>query len=118
MTEINLLEETERTLAYHQKEWNDIAWIGGKDFYISSKQFIEAAKETNYDCGYGFEEVAVDLVICFDDGTWLSRESYDGSEFWIYNNYPQKPQTKFKGKVKLADTENYNAVGGLKRLNQ
>ena len=57
MPMINLFEETDLALIHYQKEWNDIAWIGGKDFYMSSKQFIEAAEETNYDCGYGFEEV-------------------------------------------------------------
>lgn len=117
MTEINLLEETERALACYSKTWNDISWIGGHDFYISVEQFKEAAKNTNYDCGYGNEEVAVDLVICFNNGSWLSRAEYDGSEWWKYNAYPQKPQMKFEGNVKLADTEGYEACYGLKNLN-
>lgn len=118
MTETNLLEETEYTLACHNKTWNDVSWIGGRDFYISIKQFKEAAKETNYDAGYGHEEVAIDLTICFNDGSWLSRESYDGSEFWRYNYYPQKPQIHYRGKVKLADPGGYDAWSGLKNLNQ
>ena len=44
MTEINLLEETERALACYNKTWDDIFWIGGHDFYISVEQFKEAAK--------------------------------------------------------------------------
>ena len=117
MTEINLLEETERALVYYNKTWDDISWIGGNDFYISIEQFKEAAKNTNYNCGYGSEEVAVDLVICFKDGSWLSRAEYDGSEWWKYNTYPKKPRNKFKGNVKLADPDGYDAWDGLKGLN-
>ena len=118
MSEINLLEETEHALSRYNKTWDDVSWIGGRDFYISIEQFKEAAKDTNYYCGYGSEEVAVDLVICFNDGSWLSRAEYDGSEWWRYNSYPQKPQTFYKGKVKLADPSGYDALDGLKKLNE
>lgn len=113
----NLFEETVSRLATYNKTWDDVSWIGGNTFYIDVEQFIVAAKETNYDAGYGSEEVAVDLVICFNDGSWLSRESYDGSEFWRYNAYPQKPQVHYQGKVKLADSSGYDALGGLEKLN-
>lgn len=118
MNEINLFEETEQVLFFNNKTWDDVSWIGGHDFYIDVEQFKEAAKDTNYYCGYGSEEVAVDLVICFNDGSWLSRESYDGSEFWKYNFYPQKPQCYRQGKIKLADSLGYDALGGLKKLNK
>ena len=118
MSEINLLEETEHALSCYNKTWDDVSWIGGRDFYISIEQFKEAAKDTNYYCGNGREEVAVDLVICFNDGSWLSRAEYDGSEWWRYNSYPQKPQTFYKGKVKLADPSGYDALDGLKKLNE
>jgi hypothetical protein len=118
MTEINLLEETERALAHYNRTWDDVSWIGGHDFYISVEQFKEAAKDTNYNCGYGSEEVAIDLVICFYNGSWLSRAEYDGSEWWKYNAYPQKPRTKFEGSVKLADPNGYEALGGLRKLNK
>ena len=115
---ISLLEETEQVFANFNRTWDDVAWIGGHDFYISIEQFKEAAKDTNYYCGYGSEEVAVDLVICFYNGAWLSRAEYDGSEWWQYNEFPQKPQTKFEGSVKLADPHGYEACYGLKNLNQ
>jgi len=118
VSEINLLEETEHVLFYHNKTWEDVSWIGGHDFYISTEQFKEAAKDTNYYCGYGSEEVAVDLVICFNDGSWLSRAEYDGSEWWRYNTRPQKPQYHYQGKVKLADSSGYDASDGLKKLNE
>ena len=115
---INLLEETEDKLVQCNKVWSDISWIGGRDFYISIDQFKEAAQNTNYDCGYGSEEVAIDLVICFNDGSWLSRESYDGSEWYRYNKCPQKPWIKFAGNIKLADPDGYDASDGLKKLNE
>ena len=118
MTTANLFEETENKLLAFSKKWSDISWIGGDDFYITIPQFVAAAKETNYDCGYGSEEVATDLVICFNDGSWLSREAYDGSEWWKYNAYPQKPQIHYQGNVKLADPGGYDAWGGLKKLNK
>ena len=113
----NLFEETEQIFSIYNKTWDDIAWIGGDDFCISIEQFKEAAKDTNYDAGYGSEEVAVDLVVCFKDGSWLSRAEYDGSEWWKYNKYPQKLQMIFNGKIKLV---NPNKAGwnGLKELNQ
>ena len=114
----NLFDETDFRLVRIGKTWDDISWIGGKDFYITVPQFIEAAKETNYDCGYGSEEVATDLIIYFNDESWLSRDSYDGAEFWRYNVYPQKPQTHFQGNIKLADPGGYDAYYGLKKLNE
>ena len=32
-----------------------------------------------------------DGYIVFEDGTWLSREEYDGSEWWRYNKAPDEP---------------------------
>ena len=40
--------------------------------------------DVNYDVGYG-AQFLYGLVL-FDDGTWLSRYEYDGSECWEYNH--------------------------------
>ena len=99
----NLFEETIRAMSHHDKKVDDIAWIGGSSFYIDLSTFIKAAKQTDYDSGYGAQEVAPDLIIAFNDGSWLSRGEYDGSEWWRYNYYPQKPKEKFRGKkIRLA----------------
>lgn len=39
-----------------------------------------------YDPGFGSQEVYG--YICLNDYTWLSREEYDGSEWWRLNKYP------------------------------
>ena len=39
-----------------------------------------------YDSGYGFQRLFG--LVLFNDNTWLSREEYDGSEWWIHNIPP------------------------------
>jgi hypothetical protein len=46
----------------------------------------------NYDDGYGGSGQNLFGVVWFDDGTWLSRGEYDGSEWWEYNIVPQIPE--------------------------
>jgi len=106
MGETNLFEETVYAMTAHDKKWDDIAWVGGDEFYIDPCLFMEVAKETNYDSGWGAQEVADDLIVCFNDGSWLSRAEYDGSEWWRYNDCPRKPQKEFEG-------DNLKLAGGM-----
>lgn len=39
-----------------------------------------------YNSGYGSQQLFG--LVLFSDGTWLSREEYDGSEWWIHNVPP------------------------------
>ena len=39
-----------------------------------------------YDSGYGSQRLFG--LVLFNDNTWLSREEYDGSEWWIHNIPP------------------------------
>lgn len=87
----NLLQETEDIFLTIDKNWKDIDFIGGDSFSVSIENFREVAARTEYEIGYGAPEVATDLVIVFTDGSWLSREEYDGSEWWQYNHCPVKP---------------------------
>ena len=43
-----------------------------------------------YDSGYGGQVLYG--TVWFEDGTWLSRGEYDGSEWWDYNIYPDIPK--------------------------
>jgi hypothetical protein len=42
-----------------------------------------------YDRGYGSQEIYG--IVWLEDGTWLSRGEYDGSEWWDYNVLPNIP---------------------------
>ena len=42
-----------------------------------------------YDDGYGTQELHG--VVWLQDGTWLSRHEYDGSEYWEHNHLPKIP---------------------------
>jgi hypothetical protein len=106
MPKVNLLIETSHMMEAYHKAAEDIAWIGGKDFYIDIEDFFFAAKNTDYDNGYGSQEIAFDLVIVFKDGSWFSRTEYDGSEGWRYNECPRKPKTRFTRKVILSCRDN------------
>ena len=43
----------------------------------------------SYDNGYGKQYI--DGTIWLSDGTWLSRNEYDGSEYWEHNYCPTIP---------------------------
>lgn len=91
---MNLYEETNSKLQQLDYTWNDISWIGSPDLIIPVDRFISVAKNTNYDNGFGSQEIAEDLVIMFKNGTGLERQEYDGSESWLYQEPPQKPKKR------------------------
>jgi len=43
----------------------------------------------DYDSGFGTQELFG--VVWLEDGTWLSRGEYDGSEWWHQNKLPHIP---------------------------
>jgi len=54
-------------------------------------EFTEFMNKLNfeYDAGYGSQYI--DGTVWFEDGTWLSRSEYDGSEWWVYVGTPKIP---------------------------
>lgn len=48
----------------------------------------------NYDAGYGYKEL--DGTVWFEDGTWMSRAEYDGSEWWEFQIVPPIPEQLIK----------------------
>lgn len=47
---------------------------------------IEELNNINYDAGFGSQELYGTVV--FNDGSWLERYEYDGSERWVYKETP------------------------------
>jgi len=91
MGEINLLAETIAVLRDNGKRESDVLWVGSKDgeYAISWEEFVEIAKDVNYNNGFGSQEIAEDLVVV-GKNWWLERAEYDGSEWWEYKEKPKK----------------------------
>lgn len=92
---MNLYEELIDKLEHQNKTIEDIEFVCGRDFYVDVNEFLEIAKKTNYDNGFGATEIAKDLLIVGKDW-WLERQDYDGSEWFEYKTMPIKPNVKLK----------------------
>ena len=99
----NLYEEIINILTSHNRSINDIKYIimpdTSKDrwndniYEVDIDNFMEIAKRTNYDDGYGRTEIPKNLKIV-GDYWWLERNEYDGSEWFEYKTLPIRPATK------------------------
>lgn len=90
---MNLWEETKDVLEKNNKTFNDVIAVCCSDFRLDFKNFIEIAIKTNYDNGFGGQEIATDLILIGED-FWLERAEYDGSEWWEYKEKPEIPKEK------------------------
>ena len=97
---MNLLKETKEVLQENGKTLNDIKWIGSYAFKIDKEVALEIFKKTNYDEGFGSQEVATNLLVV-GDNWWLERHEYDGSEWWEYKEMPNTP-SKVKATKRVA----------------
>ena len=77
-----LKKKQENIVAINIKLYDDIY----RDNVVVTVKTIEDIDklDVEYDNGYG-SQYLYGLVL-FDDGTWLSRCEYDGSEGWEYNH--------------------------------
>jgi len=78
----NLKDETLHELKRFGKSTDDIVAIYGDDYCITLENFLALA-DTDYDDGYGGQEVAKDLRILGKDFLMI-RNTYDGSEWWEF----------------------------------
>lgn len=84
---MNLLKETQNILSTNEKTFDDLIVAAGKDFKFPISEFIKLAN-IEYDDGYGWSEVATDLVLIGRD-FWLERNDYDGAEWWEFKTPPK-----------------------------
>jgi len=82
----NLLEETKTAILDSGHDVADVVFIGSREsgHECSWLEFEKMADRT-YDSGFGAAEVCNDLEIVFEDGSTMTREEYDGSEWWQYS---------------------------------
>lgn len=93
----NLYEETLCSIAESNHTTNDIAWIGirSSDYAINWEEYRQISDITYYS-GFGGTNIPDDLIVVFDDGSWLERDEYDGNEWWKCVTPPQQPPTPKK----------------------
>lgn len=53
------------------------------------ESFLESL-DFEYDAGFGSQELFG--TVWLEDGTWLTRAEYDGSEWWEYRKLPEIPE--------------------------
>ena len=82
--------ETIDILKAYDKNENDVEWCGSTCFGCCTFEHFKSIANIEYDCGYGRQEIATDLIIV-GNNFWLERHEYDGSEWWEYKTVPTKP---------------------------
>lgn len=94
--QINFGKETRDVLIEHGYSVEDIDWIGNENYQVPIINFFDRADAYDYDNGYGGERVPTDIILVMNDGSYFSRYTYDGAEWWIHNKVPQKPKKKVR----------------------
>ena len=92
---MNLYNEIMEKLTKYDYTVSDILAITCEEFNIGLENFLDVAKKTDYDTGFGSTEIAEDLKILMKDGSWFERREYDGAE-WFEHVVPPKPHRVWK----------------------
>ena len=83
---MTFLEETQKAVEGSGHKTEDVMFIGSNDgkYRMTWEKFSKLAN-FEYDRGYGIQRIAIDLIIYFNDGSYITRGEYDGAEWWEYN---------------------------------
>ena len=94
---MNFLQETIEAIKESGRDVDEVKCIRSFDgeFECTWEHFLTIAN-FDYDCGFGSQKIASDLILVFFDYTYFQRSEYDGSEEWEYN----EPLEEYKGIVK------------------
>lgn len=104
---MTFLVETEAKLLVIQRTSDEIIFIGSADYnYSCTWEEFKTLANINYSAGFGAPEIAKDLIIIFNDGASMTREEYDGSEWWRYNEVIKLPPNLSPQKIKRLSCEN------------
>lgn len=102
---INFLKETINAIKDSGHKLTDVMFIGSSngEYRMNWDKFKEKANFL-YDEDYGSSKIATDLIVYFNDDTYMTRGKYDGSEWWSY-----QVSKKFK---KDDDYKDFEILGG------
>ena len=87
----NLYDETISEMNDYLKKPEDVRYVVlNEEYFCNFSDFALAARQINYDAGYGWPLIT-DGCMIVGDGWWLERHEYDGSEWWEFKTIPHKP---------------------------
>lgn len=69
------------------------------DYSVKDYENFLESMDFEYDNGYGIQELHG--VVWLEDGTWLTRGEYDGSEWWVHNVIPEIPKEYLTNNTQL-----------------
>lgn len=96
----NLLQETLDDITEAGLDTNKIVFIGSSNYeYECTWEEFKELANIKYDSGHGAQKVATDLIIVFDDGSYMDRKEYDGAEWWEVHKPVEIPDTRPKKKI-------------------
>ncbi|MCW6701457.1 hypothetical protein NH288_05080 [Anaerococcus sp. NML200537] len=93
---MNLWEETLNDLKENSSSWEYVNFISCDGFRITKDNFKDIAVNTDYNNGYGRQEIASNLKLYGNDFVMIRLE-YEGSEWWEY--IPTKPDKNLEIKT-------------------
>lgn len=116
----NAIEEILGRLTDIGKKETDILWVGSEDGTLAMgwETFKNKFKGVYYDAGFGASKIADDLVVVFNDNTWLEREEYDGAECWAYKEAPKRKPSSHGYEIIDCDTAGKVGWQDLADLNE
>lgn len=71
---------------YDDPDGSKICTLRSERTLQDEELFCNILKSINYYAGYGTQQLFG--VVVYNDGSWLSRGEYDGSEWWTLNKCP------------------------------
>lgn len=78
-----------KRIKFAKIEYNDITSVLPSNRTEEDEQdFYQTLASIDYDNGWGTQEFFG--IIAYNDGSWLDRGEYDGSEWWESHHYPRE----------------------------
>ena len=93
----NFYEETLDSIKYNDLSIQDIAFITNDEYWITWDTFKQCVENYMYDSSYGGVYISLALKIVFNNGSWMERHEYDGSESWHFKMIPIRPSDECTG---------------------
>lgn len=114
----NFKKETLEAIQDSNHKIENVMFVGSYDgkYRMNINEFL-LKSDFKYDNGYGSAEIATDLIVYFDDKTYLSRWEYDGSEGWKYNTILDYKRTDDYKRFDILGGEDY-MCNTVKEMNE